>query len=282
MLGLPIGTVRAGWCAGEPRLWHWWVNNDRRRDILRLARRRARSAEAAEMDAKVAADPKLARRAEQHRALGAQLKTLSIRSQRRLFRSHFRPRCGRRRKWSISPPRSARRAVPPAMGRGGGNPGGRRAARHPGSARGDAGRGRGKFIAAASLDRALDTELASAPTGDVASVLRSGTKPARSAGASPSRLRAALPAAAAIAGNFAGCLLRRKARRAIFGWRREWTRASRRWSIPPWPASRSTQQRARGARRGLALIAESRSRNIDDPPAGIGVLIDRATHPQRE
>lgn len=128
-------------------------------------------AEAAEMEAKVAADPALARLAEQHRALGAQLRgafdpLIDAPVPERLYVQPPAPvasiadaRAKREtRRWSA--PQWAAMAATLVAGIVAGTmiP---RSDNAPVESMG------GKLYAAAALDRALDTQLASAPGGDV-------------------------------------------------------------------------------------------------------------------
>ena len=127
--------------------------------------------EASKMEAKVAGDPALARKAEQHRALGAQLKgafePIAEAPVPERLRASVRPSAqvidlvaARRVRSMPALAQWAAMAATLAVGvfvgtqvpRGGGT---------PVEVQG------GKLYAAAALDQALDTELASTPTGDV-------------------------------------------------------------------------------------------------------------------
>jgi hypothetical protein len=131
-------------------------------------------AEAAEVQTRVAADPQLTRLAEEHRALGARLKgtfdpvaeapvpeplIASLRAPQSEVIDFPPAPATRRRKWSPLPQWAAMAATL-AIGILVGTmvPRGESA---PESAE------NGKLYAAAALDRALDTQLASAPGGDV-------------------------------------------------------------------------------------------------------------------
>lgn len=129
------------------------------------------AAEAAAMKAKVAADPALARLAEQHRALGARLRGAFAPIASAPVPGHLRAQVARpadvidfadaRRARSIaSLPQWAAMAATLAIGILVGTMVDHRA---PGPVEAQG----GKLYAAAALGRALDTQLASAPAGDV-------------------------------------------------------------------------------------------------------------------
>jgi hypothetical protein len=128
-------------------------------------------AEAAEMEAKVAADPKLARLAEQHRALGAKLRgafdPIAAAPVPQQVRAPLEPSgevidfaAAKRARTMPSLPRWTALAATLAVGILVGTilP---RQAGAPVEVQG------GKLYAASALNRALDTQLASAPAGDV-------------------------------------------------------------------------------------------------------------------
>lgn len=128
-------------------------------------------AEAAEMEAKIAADPQLQRLAEQHRALGAQLKgafdPIADAPVPQHLAAAVRPSAevidfaaAKRARSMPSLPQWAAMAATLALGIFVGTMVPQRAV-SPVEAQG------GKLYAAASLDQALDTQLASAPAGSV-------------------------------------------------------------------------------------------------------------------
>ena len=128
-------------------------------------------AAAAEMQAKVAADPKLSRLAEQHRALGAQLKgafdTIAEAAVPDRLQAALKPSAqvidlvaARRARSMPALAQWAAMAATLAIGIFVGT-------NLPGSGGAPVEMQGGKLYAAAALNRALDTELASAPTGDV-------------------------------------------------------------------------------------------------------------------
>ena len=194
------------------------------------------------MKAKVAADPELRHLADQHRALGAQM--------RRAFDPIAASRLGavqaplrQRRKSSTSPPPNApARCRHSPNGGDRGNAGDRDFCRNAlpiipilaVQAQG------GRLYAAAAVNHALDSQLASAPGR------RRSHRPhlSRSGGGDLpdihgkclERSRLQEQRALADEGTVPGA---RRARRAIIGWRREWTRTSRHWSGRPLPAIRS-------------------------------------------
>jgi hypothetical protein len=128
-------------------------------------------AEAAAMEARVAADPKLARRAEQHRALGAQLRgafdPIAAAPVPERLQSALRPSAevvdfaaAKRARAMPSLPQWAAMAATLVLGLFLGTMVPQRSAA-PVEAQG------GKLYAASALNHALDTELASAPAGEV-------------------------------------------------------------------------------------------------------------------
>jgi hypothetical protein len=128
-------------------------------------------AEAAEMEAKVAADPQLQRLAEQHRAFGAQLRgafdPIAAAPVPEHLRAAVRPSAdvidfaaAKRARTMPSLPQWAAMAATLALGIFVGT-------MVPQRANGPAEVQGGRIYAAAALNQALDTELASAPSGDV-------------------------------------------------------------------------------------------------------------------
>jgi hypothetical protein len=128
-------------------------------------------AEAAEMAAKVAVDPELARLAEQHRALGAHLKgafdPIALESVPARLQEQLRPSAevidfagAKRMRRMPSFPQWTALAATLAVGILVGTMASERGGA-PVEVQG------GKMYAAAALDRALETQLASAPAGDV-------------------------------------------------------------------------------------------------------------------
>jgi hypothetical protein len=128
-------------------------------------------AEAAEMEARVAADPGLSRQAEQHRALGVRLRgafdpiveapvperlQAALRPPARVIHFAAKPRAGR----MPSLPQWGARAATLALGLFVGT-------MVPQRGNGPVEVRDGKLYAAAALGRALETSLASAPSGDV-------------------------------------------------------------------------------------------------------------------
>jgi hypothetical protein len=151
-------------------------------------------AEAAEMEAKVAVDPKLQRLAEQHRALGSQLHgafdPIAAAPVPEHLQAALRPSAGvidfaaaKRARTMPLLPQWAAMAATLALGIFVGTMVPQRGSA-PVEVQG------GKIYAAAALDRALDAQLASAPTGDVrigitfrdqtGAICRSFTQPAAS------------------------------------------------------------------------------------------------------
>jgi hypothetical protein len=151
-------------------------------------------AEAAEMEAKVAVDPKLQRLAEQHRALGNQLHgafgPIAAAPVPEHLQAALRPSAGvidfaaaKRARTMPTLPQWAAMAATLALGIFVGTMVPQRGSA-PVEVQG------GKIYAAAALDRALDAQLASAPTGDVrigitfrdqtGAICRSFTQPAAS------------------------------------------------------------------------------------------------------
>jgi hypothetical protein len=151
-------------------------------------------AEAAEMEAKVAVDPKLQRLAEQHRALGSQLHgafdPIAAAPVPEHLQAALRPSAGvidfaaaKRARTMPTLPQWAAMAATLALGIFVGTMVPQRGSA-PVEVQG------GKIYAAAALDRALDAQLASAPTGDVrigitfrdqtGAICRSFTQPAAS------------------------------------------------------------------------------------------------------
>jgi len=127
--------------------------------------------EAAEMEVKVAADPRLARLAEQHRALGTELRgafdSVAAAPVPEHLRAAVRPSAkvvdfaaARRARSVPSVPKWTALAATLAVGIFAGT-----MVPHGGGAPVEV--QDGKIYAAAALDRALDTQLASAPAGDV-------------------------------------------------------------------------------------------------------------------
>ena len=221
-------------------------------------------AEAAEMEAKVAADPeaRAARRAASRarRTAAERLRSDRGRAGAGAAAGGAAP-VGTSR--SISPPPSARAharrspqwaamAATLAIGIFVGT-WSRRARDAPVEAQG------GKLYAAAARQPARSTPSSPAHRpATFASASPFATKPARSAGPSPA------PAASGLACRNGGrwqharaCSPRPKDRQQIIGWPRAWTRTSRRWSDRPWPASRSMPPRESGTRQALALVVRA-------------------------
>ena len=128
-------------------------------------------AEAAEMEARVAADPELKRLADQHRALGSQLRSafnpIADAPVPQTLQAALRPtaqlidfRAAKRARSMPAVAQWTAMAATLAIGIFIGT-------RVPQESSAPVQAEAGKFYAAASINRALDTELASAPTGDV-------------------------------------------------------------------------------------------------------------------